>query len=250
MNATLPHTVITARVAYISEPKASKYGSGHYLSVMFRDLSIADDDNPDGKIWKNLSSEDSSLYMVGDVCELTPRLDDKGKTHHDIVVVQPVDTTDSPAPAGAPVTVKQPVKNAVVSTATDDKIEPPTAPGEWSLKQIQTALSRPLPQALLATKKMGGRDIQYIPWYQVNRILDKYCPGWTWQIVRMELTGKQLFMVGELAVLTRDGLVVRSASGCEDLDCSSYGDPSSNAESMAFRRCAAKFGLGLYLYDK
>ena len=97
---------------------------------------------------------------------------------------------------------------------------------------------------------MGGRDITYIPWYQVNRILDKYCPGWTWQIVRMELTGKQLFMVGELSVLTRDGLVVRSASGCEDLDCSSYGDPSSNAESMAFRRCAAKFGLGLYLYDK
>lgn len=29
-----------------------------------------------------------------------------------------------------------------------------------------------------------------------------------------------------------------------------YGDPSSNAESMAFRRAAARFGLGLYLYDK
>jgi len=29
-----------------------------------------------------------------------------------------------------------------------------------------------------------------------------------------------------------------------------YGDPSSNAESMAFRRACAKFGLGLYLYSK
>ncbi|QYO62305.1 hypothetical protein [Leptolyngbya sp. 7M] len=29
-----------------------------------------------------------------------------------------------------------------------------------------------------------------------------------------------------------------------------YGDPSSNAESMAFRRAAARFGLGLYLYSK
>jgi hypothetical protein len=29
-----------------------------------------------------------------------------------------------------------------------------------------------------------------------------------------------------------------------------YGDPSSNAESMAFRRAAAKFNLGLYLYEK
>jgi hypothetical protein len=27
-----------------------------------------------------------------------------------------------------------------------------------------------------------------------------------------------------------------------------YGDPSLNAESMAFRRAAAKHGLGLYLY--
>jgi hypothetical protein len=29
-----------------------------------------------------------------------------------------------------------------------------------------------------------------------------------------------------------------------------YGDPSSNAESIVLRRAAAKFGLGLYLYDK
>jgi hypothetical protein len=29
-----------------------------------------------------------------------------------------------------------------------------------------------------------------------------------------------------------------------------YGDPSSNAESMAFRRAAARFGLCLNLYDK
>lgn len=29
-----------------------------------------------------------------------------------------------------------------------------------------------------------------------------------------------------------------------------YGDPSSNAESMAFRRAAARFGLGLYFYNK
>jgi hypothetical protein len=29
-----------------------------------------------------------------------------------------------------------------------------------------------------------------------------------------------------------------------------YGDPSSNAEAMALKRAAAKFGLGLYLYQK
>jgi len=37
--------------------------------------------------------------------------------------------------------------------------------------------------------------------------------------------------------------------GLERLDLSSYGDPQSNAESMAFRRAAARFGLGLHLYE-
>ncbi|AFY62796.1 hypothetical protein [Synechococcus sp. PCC 6312] len=243
MNATVATAPIQARVAYIGEPKPSKYGDSHYVGILFRDLSIADDDNPNGKIWKNISSEDSSLYMVGDICELRPRYDDKNKLHHDIFVIQQV---NSPTPAAAPVTVK----SAVVSTATDDKLEPPSRPGEWSLKQIQTALSRPLPKSLLATKKLKGNDILYIPWYVANRILDKYCPGWAWEITKLETTAKALFMVGSLSIPCSDGLIVRCASGTESLDCSSYGDPSSNAESMAFRRACAKFGLGLYLYDK
>ena len=140
--------------------------------------------------------------------------------------------------------------NATLPNPISEVLEPPSSPGEWSLKQIQTALSRPLPQSLLATKKMGGRDITYIPWYQVNRILDKYCPGWTWEIIKMELSDKTLFLVGSLSIPTSDGLIVRCATGNEDLNCSSYGDASSNAESMAFRRAAARFGLGLYLYDK
>ncbi|AFY60079.1 hypothetical protein [Synechococcus sp. PCC 6312] len=240
MNATTATAPIQARVAYISEPKPSKYGNGHYNAILFQDLATADDDES-GKYWKNLPSVDATCYLVGDIVKLTPCLDEKGKVHHDITITQQV---NSPGPA--PISVK----NTVVATTTGDQLEPPTRPGEWSLKQIQAALSRPLPQSLLATKKLKGNDILYIPWYVANRILDKYCPGWNWQIVRMELTAKQLFLVGELSVLTSDGLVVRSASGCEDLDCSSYGYPSSNAESMAFRRCAAKFGLGLYLYDK
>ncbi len=71
-------------------------------------------------------------------------------------------------------------------------------------------------------------------------------------------------MVGRLTIPTSEGNVYREASGTEELkrekynkDTNSYemkeiayGDPSSNAESMAFRRCAARFGLGLYLYEK
>ncbi|AFY61170.1 hypothetical protein [Synechococcus sp. PCC 6312] len=238
MNATIATTPIQARVAYISEPKPSKYGDVHYVGILFRDLSIADDDNPDSKIWKNLSSEDSSLYMAGDIVELRPRYDDKNKLHHDIFVIEQV---NSPAPVP---------KNAVVATTTGDQLEPPSAPGQWSLKQIQAALSRPLPQSLLSTRREGGKDLTYISWHCANRILDKYAPGWAWEITKLELADKALFMVGSLSIPCSDGLIVQCASRTESLDCSSYGDPSSNAESMAFRRACARFGLGLYLYDK
>lgn len=133
---------------------------------------------------------------------------------------------------------------------TANKLNPPTQPGEWTIGQIETALSRPLPPSLLSKRKQGGKELTYIPWYEVNRILTKYAPGWNWTIDRVQTTDKQLFLYGTLTIPTADGMVARSATGTEDLSCGSYGDPSSNAESMAFRRAAARFGLGLYLYDK
>jgi hypothetical protein len=157
---------------------------------------------------------------------------------------------------------------------TEAKIlTPPTAPGEWTLSQIQSALSRPLPKSVLASRRQGGVDLYYIPWYTVNEILDKYCPGWTWEIRNIELSGNRLFLVGRLAILAAEGNVYREATGTEvlkepkvvkdregqplrddynrpltDLVELAYGDPTSNSESMAFRRAAARFGLGLCLY--
>jgi len=161
---------------------------------------------------------------------------------------------------------------------TADQLIPPTVPGEWTLHQIQTALSRPLPPKLLAKRKQGGTTITYIPWYVANRILDKYAPGWTWEIRSLTTTGDRLFLTGRLTIPTAEGNVYRDATGTEVLKDEkavwvgeephqqllkdelgrpvtesrelAFGDPSSNAESMAFRRAAARFGLGLYLYDK
>jgi len=130
------------------------------------------------------------------------------------------------------------------------KTEVPRFPGDWSLQETIDKLKRPLPSSLLKTKKMGNKDITYIPWYVVNRILDKYCPGWTWEVKEIKTTEKWLFLTGRLTIVTSEGTIYREATGSEKLDCSSYGDPSSNAESMALRRCCARFGLGLYLYDK
>jgi hypothetical protein len=130
---------------------------------------------------------------------------------------------------------------------TEDK---PITVGHWPLEEIIAALSRPLPKNMLATRKQGGTTLEYIPWHVANRILDKYTPGWRWEVRNITTTAERLFLTGRLTVPTRGGDVWRESTGQELLACGSYGDPSSNAESMAFRRCAAKFGLGLYLYEK
>ncbi len=140
---------------------------------------------------------------------------------------------------------------------------PPKSPGEWSLAQITEALSRPLPKNYLKTLPDKGK-CQYLPWYTAVAILNKYAMGWHWEIKQITTTGDRLFMVGRLSIPTSDGVITREASGTEVLKRRiwnydterfdekelPYGYPSSNSESMAFRRCAAKFGLGLYLYEK
>lgn len=157
----------------------------------------------------------------------------------------------------------------------------PTAPGQWPIARIIEALSRPLPASMLKTRKQGGAAIKYISWHQVNRILDKYSPGWTWEITNTIVTADRLIITGRLTIPAADGLIYREATGTELLKEDkavmvanpdnpetkiplrddlgnivteprelAYGDPSSNAESQCLRRAAAKFGLGLHLYDR
>lgn len=139
----------------------------------------------------------------------------------------------------------------------------PTAPAEWTIAQVQAALSRPLPESMLDSKSVQGTTIVYLSWPTIADILDKYCPGWNWEI-ETTFSPDRIFVLGRLAIPTADGVVTRSATGTETLKrekhdrktgaielCEhAYGDPSSNAESMALRRCAAKFGLGRYLWKK
>jgi hypothetical protein len=157
----------------------------------------------------------------------------------------------------------------------------PAAPRDWPIAKIIEALSRPLPAAMLKQRKQGGATLDYIPWHTVNRILDKYAPGWTWEITNTVTTADRFIITGRITIPAQEGNIYREATGTELLkedkpvmvaqpghpDCRialtddlgrtvlepkeiAYGDPGSNAESMAFRRCAARFGLGLSLYDK
>ncbi|WP_024547008.1 DUF1071 domain-containing protein [Picosynechococcus sp. NKBG15041c] len=142
-----------------------------------------------------------------------------------------------------------------VTTVPQTQIQPPRTIGEWSLKQTVEVLSRPIPASMLKKKDTG---IPYLPWRNAVKILDKYCPGWTWEIITMQTTDNRLFLTGRLTITTAEGNIYREATGTETLKLTKrtgeivehpYGDPSSNAESMAFRRACAKFGLGLYLYQ-
>lgn len=134
-----------------------------------------------------------------------------------------------------------------------DEIVPPEAVGEWTLSQMQKALSRKLPPGILKTLP-GKGNATYLPWHSAAKILTKYSPGWTWEVRQMHTTNDRIFLVGRLTITAKDGVFFYEATGTETLKKDekeiAYGDPSSNAESMCFRRCAAKLGLALYLYDK
>jgi Rad52/22 family double-strand break repair protein len=260
---------IAARVEVIGKPKESSYQLGQfYYPTLFIDLAKPDG-SEEAKIWKSLSSEEISQIAKGDTVELIPAGQNKnGTDKHTIAVIQPAAVATDVDPDGAVSVVSQPEiaseRQQDVQTLNQTYEQPATAKpapstlGEWSLSQIQEALKRPLPQTMLATRKQGDATLEYIPWHTVSRILDKYAPGWTWQITGIHTTSgseafaaeNRLFLTGRLTIPTSEGNLYREATGTELLACNGYGDPSSNAESMAFRRCAAKFGLGLYLYER
>jgi len=129
-------------------------------------------------------------------------------------------------------------------------VDAPTKPGEWSLSQIIEALSKPLPSSVLETKKLGGKNITYIPWHRAVLVLNKYAPGWQFKITSIQQIGDELIMTGSLSIPTSDGVITRESTGSEKINTKDYGETAANAESQCFRRCCARFGLGLYLYQR
>jgi hypothetical protein len=119
-----------------------------------------------------------------------------------------------------------------------------------SIRDIVKDLTKPVAKRHLRTRKQGGKELTYIAWHDAVKYLDHYAPGWCYEVRSMSSIAGKLVMVIRLSILCAEGIVFREATGQEDEDLDSYGNSSSNAESMALRRAAAKFGLGLYLYDQ
>lgn len=119
-----------------------------------------------------------------------------------------------------------------------------------SIRDIVKDLSKPVAKRHLRTRRQGGKELTYISWYDAVKYLDHYAPGWTYEVRRIDSIAGKLILTIRLSIPCLEGIVYREATGQEEEETTSFGDSSSNAESMALRRAAAKFGLGLYLYDK
>lgn len=128
------------------------------------------------------------------------------------------------------------------------------------LEDILADLSKPIKPRHLETKPDGnGGTLTFIPWYRAKKYLDHYTNGHWSKDLELWTTGRRIFVRVRLTIDAADATVSRSATGTELLqkvDANTgetkeipYGDPSSNAESMAFRRACANFGLGLDLYE-
>lgn len=141
----------------------------------------------------------------------------------------------------------------------------PIIHGEFTMKLIDIlrSLAQPVPRDLISQKdtyskdkKTGQRyksgEVDYIAWYDLCDLLDDHCgiDGWEWSVKDVNQISNRLTLTGVLTIYGEDKSLTRMATGTEDVDCSSYGDPSSNAEAMALRRCCSKFGLGRDLWRK
>ena len=119
-----------------------------------------------------------------------------------------------------------------------------------SIRDIITDLSKPLPKRHLKTRRQGGAELTYIEWHVAVRYLDHFAPGWSYAVKRVSLVGNLVVVIASISVPCLEGTITREATGCEEADTKGYGDAVSNAEAMALKRAASKFGLGLYLYSK
>ena len=123
-----------------------------------------------------------------------------------------------------------------------------------SISDVISDLSKPIKARHLKKKIRGGQVLDFIPWYHAVKYLDLHAPGWSYEVRNTVWNSEsRLVLTVRLTIPCLEGLVYREATGTEEEPEEGermYGDPSSNAESMALRRAAAKFGLGLYLYNK
>lgn len=115
------------------------------------------------------------------------------------------------------------------------------------LEAILEDLRRPIPERFIKTKSKKGVALRFVSWYDIVRILEARAPGFEYDCSPYFGDGKTV-VKATITIHGEDGSLSRSALGIADSDIENWGDATSNASSMALRRAAAEFGLGLHLY--
>lgn len=100
--------------------------------------------------------------------------------------------------------------------------------------EILEDLQKPIPARFIKSKVLKGNKIEFVPWYNLVRLLDFYCPGWDWQ-VKTHYCGDRTVVEGSLIIKASEGDFCRQSTGTELSDCDNYGDPTSNSEAMSLR---------------
>jgi hypothetical protein len=119
-----------------------------------------------------------------------------------------------------------------------------------SIRDIVKDLQKPIAQKHMRKRRQGGKEITYLSWFDAVKYLDHYAPGWCYEVRRIDSIAGKVILTVRISIPCLEGIIYREATGQEDETLDSYGDSTSNSESMALRRAAAKFGLGIGLYDQ
>jgi hypothetical protein len=168
-------------------------------------------------------------------------------------------TTSGPSPSSDALPSDAASADSTVGVEPAEEAASQNPDGPRPIAAILADLKRPLRTRHLESKPDGrGGELTYCPWHRVARYLTHYTRGWWSKDVRVATTAERIFVTVTITIQASDGVLTRSATGTERLfDVKDgepreipYGDPSSNAESQAFRRACANFGLGLDLYEK
>jgi hypothetical protein len=123
--------------------------------------------------------------------------------------------------------------------------------------EILTDLQKPIPTRFYKMKPVFSRksgqlkktgEVAYLTWSTYIKLLEYYAPGFSWEI-RTQYLGDRTVVEGRLTIRAAEGDFVREATGYEESAVDNYGNPANNAEASALRRCCAKFGLGLHLWE-
>ncbi|EYU41230.1 hypothetical protein ABFS83_03G001100 [Erythranthe nasuta] len=116
------------------------------------------------------------------------------------------------------------------------------------LAEILRDLNKRIPDNIIKTQDDHST---FIPWYQANRMLSFYAPGWCGEIRDVIFAENgSVTVVYRVTVRGSDGEAHRESTGTVSAESESIVDPVAAAEEIAFCRACARFGLGLYLYHE